>query len=87
MKKSKVARLESLKTLQRLKEIEATVAAAEAEEKETLEFVQHSIDTLCTEHTLFCGVRLTHEDLINILSLALTTPETIEIPYKLYFTD
>jgi len=70
----------------RLAEIEALREEAIREEREAIEGLQAQIDGLCGED-YFCGVILTHQDLLQIIGLALENNENIRIPYKLYNTD
>jgi hypothetical protein len=70
----------------RLAEIEALREEAIREEREAMESIKGQIDGLCGED-YFCGVILTHQDLLQIIGLALDNNENIRIPYKLYNTD
>jgi len=70
----------------RLAEIEALREVAIREEREAIEGLQAQIDGLCGED-YFCGVILTHQDLLQIIGLALDDNSNIRIPYKLYNTD
>ena len=70
--------------LQKQKELEAIVAEAQKEEEETLKKLESEITSIAEEHELFCGVILSHSDILNIVSLAMNTQENIKIPFRLY---
>jgi len=86
-RKLKTLKQEAAKALEKLKESERLLAEAEEEERKTLERTEHAINSLACDHGLFCGVILTHSDLINVLDIALKTGENVKIPFKLYFND
>ena len=72
---------------ERLAEIERIELEAQQEEKEVAEMVTTSINMACSNNNLFCGVILTHDDLISVLQLALKTGEQVKIPFRLYFNE
>lgn len=86
-RKSKKVREVVENTTKRLKEVNELLKLAEQEEKQILDDTEINIQELIKEFNLFCGVILTHEDIISILRLALQTNESIKIPFKLYFNE
>jgi hypothetical protein len=86
-RKIKSLKQEAAKALEKFKESERLLAEAEEEEHKTVERVEQTINALISDHGLFCGVILTHSDLVSILDIALKTGENVKIPFKLYFND
>lgn len=86
-RKSKKVREAAEDTARRLQEMNELLVLAEQEEKQLLDDTEKSINEIAVKNNLFCGVILTHEDLISVLRLALQTNESIKIPFKLYFNE
>lgn len=86
-RKSKKAREAAEEQAKRLQEMKELLERAEQEEKQILEDTEKDIQEIAEKNNLFCGVILSHEDLLNVLKLALETKENIKIPFKLYFND
>lgn len=87
VRKSKKVREEAKQQAKRLEEMKELLEKAEQNEKQTLEDGEENIKQITEKDNLFCGVILSHEDLIAVLKLALETKEVIKIPFKLYFND
>jgi DNA repair exonuclease SbcCD ATPase subunit len=77
------ARQEAEAAAERLAEVQALQEAAEKEEQEQMEATERAINELC-EDMYFCGIILTHEDVLTIVNLAMENRENIRIPFKLY---
>jgi hypothetical protein len=71
----------------RMKEVEELLKLSEAEEVELMTSTETFIEKTATDANLFCGIILTRQDVLNIVSLAMETKENIRIPFKLYFND
>lgn len=71
----------------RLEEIERLAKEEEDESIKLLENTSKQIEDIAKEKELFCGVVLTKDDILQIVSLAMDTNENITIPFKLYFKD
>ena len=69
------------------KEVEQLKAEAEKEEKELLEKIQQGVTAIEKANNVFIGVILTKGDILNVLSIALDTKESIRIPARIYFND
>lgn len=87
MRKSKTIKEELLKAQERLNEVERLRVEAENEEKEILSGLNEKLQRISENNNVFIGVVLGKQDLINILTLALETGETIKIPAMIYFND
>lgn len=58
---------------------------AEYYQEKVIAPAQAKIDAILSESRLFCGAILNRNDVLNIVSLAMTSKdEFIEIPYRLY---
>ena len=86
-RKSKKVREAAEEQAKRLQEMKELLEIAEQEEKKLLENTEESIKEIADKNNIFCGVILSHEDLLSVLRLALETKENIKIPFKLYFND
>jgi polysaccharide deacetylase 2 family uncharacterized protein YibQ len=86
-RKLKTINTEKLEAQKKLAEIERLELEAQQEEKNILETAAKNIENVCTLNNLFCGVILTHEDLITVLQMALKSGEQIKIPFRLYFNE
>lgn len=71
----------------RLEEIERLAEEEKQESINLLEETSKQIENIAKEKDLFCGVILTKDDILQIVSLAIDTKENISIPFKLYFKD
>lgn len=71
----------------RLEEIERLAEEEKQESINLLEETSKQIEDIAKEKDLFCGVILTKDDILQIVSLAIDTKENISIPFKLYFKD
>ncbi len=72
------------------KELERLQAEAEAElaaEKRLLEEKEETINQLCKEDDLYCGVILSPDDIIAIVAMAMKVQGNIKIPFKLYYNE
>jgi len=86
-RKSKKVREAAEETARRLKEMNDLLLLAEKEEEDLLLNVEDTIKGIAEKNGLFCGVILTHDDLISVLQLALKTGEKVKIPFRLYFNE
>jgi predicted transcriptional regulator len=87
-RKSKVIKDDLLKKQQLIEETERLLQEAEKEEVTKLEKLKEGIDKMVDSEGLFCGVILTHNDLISVIQLALETKDkTISIPFRLYYKE
>ena len=78
---------EKLEVQKKLAEIERLELEAQQEEQDKLDMVNGAINSLCETNSMFCGVTLTHEDLISVIQLALKSGEQVKIPFRIYFND
>lgn len=79
---------ESLKIAQdKLAELERLNKEAEEEEMAQLAQVEADINAITEEKELFCGVILSQDDIVSIVSLALKSGESVKIPFKLYYNS
>lgn len=67
-----------------IEEAEETARKAEEEEKKLYEDTQAGIEKLCKDGGYFCGVILTKEDVLAVVSMAIELKENIKIPFRLY---
>jgi len=86
-RKVKTINQEKLEAQKRLAEIERLELEAQQEEKDIAEMVTNSINIACNDNNLFCGVILTHDDLISVLQVAMKSGEQVKIPFRLYFNE
>ena len=78
---------EKLEVQKKLAEIERLELEAQQEEQDKLDMVNGAINSLCETNSMFCGVILTHEDLISVIQLALKSGEQVKIPFRIYVND
>lgn len=86
-RKAKELRGKTIEAAEKFKEMERLLKEAEEEEKKRMEDIERQIQDVASINGMFCGVKLTNQDLINIIQLALETKETISIPFKLYYNE
>lgn len=94
-RKSTIAKEKADEMVKKSEEIKALYDAAiaeakEAEEAERLaaEQAREKIDAICKEGGYFCGARLSRDQILGIVKLAIETKdEVIVIPYALYFEN
>ena len=86
-RKANDLRGKAIEAAEKFKEMERLLKEAEEEEKKKLEDVERQIQDVAAVNGMFCGVRLTNQDLLNVIQLALETKETINIPFKLYYNE
>ena len=86
-RKSKEVKIQLQEVRSKVTEFEALAALAEKEDQDKLLSVSDHINGICESSGIFCGIILTPADIINILSLALQSHDTIKIPFSLYFND
>ena len=58
----------------------------EAEKRLLLE-TEEKIKKVAEDESLFCGIILTVDDILQIIKLAIEQKENIKIPFKLYFLE
>lgn len=79
---------ESLKKAQdKLSELERLNKEAEEEEKAQLDKAHSDINEIAESNDFFCGVILSQDDIVSIVSLALKSGESVKIPFKLYYNS
>ena len=78
---------EKIEAQKRLAEIERLEQLAQQEEKDLIETISTQINSVCEAKNIFCGVILTHEDLISVIQLAFKSGEQVKIPFRLYFNE
>lgn len=86
-RKAKELRGKTIEAAEKFKEMERLLKEAEEEEKKRLEEVEKQIQDVAALNGMFCGVKITNQDLLNIIQLALETKDTISIPFKLYYNE
>lgn len=70
-----------------LKKLEQESKLAEKEELSKLESVKSQVEQIAIQNDVFCGVILTHEDLLNVLKVALESGEAIKIKCNAYHNE
>ncbi|HCY39948.1 MAG TPA: hypothetical protein DHV48_01080 [Prolixibacteraceae bacterium] len=65
-------------------EVERAEKQLEHESLQKTETLKESIDALSAQNDVFCGVILSHADLLSVLKVALETGESIKIKYNIY---
>jgi hypothetical protein len=83
--KDKIATVKAMQ--KQLELVEAEAQKAIEQEKQLLKETEEAINLICENEDLFCGVILTHDDVLQIVDLAIKTKENIKIPFKLYFNE
>lgn len=82
------ARKEQELAVQRLEEIERLETEAKKEEQENIEKMESKIKNICSDANLFCGMRMTRKDIVNLVDFAFANKDDIiEIPFHLYYID
>jgi hypothetical protein len=71
----------------RFLEVQELLKLSQEEEIQTLANTETSIKDISASINAFCGVILTHQDVLNIVSIAMETSDNIRIPFKLYYND
>lgn len=71
----------------RLAKAEENLKTAIEEEQKMVSDLENQINEMLSENDLFCGVVLTHDDILNIVDMAIKMKENIKIPFKLYFKE
>ena len=69
------------------KDAEKLVSAALESEADYLKTARDKIGAICNEYDVFCGLLLTKEDVLNIVSLSIDSKEIIKIPFVVYFNN
>jgi len=80
---------EKLETLKTKYEELVEVEKAEVErERKLLEDTKEEINKIAETNHLFCGVKLTQQDLLKVVEMMFQgNNETIDIPFALYFKE
>ena len=86
-RKSKKLNLEKIAAAKRLKEMQRLEEEAIIEERKVIDDAEKQIKQICEKAGLFCGAILTPEHLGGIVQLAVTSKETIQLPFTLYFKE
>jgi len=71
----------------KLQETVELLKQAEKEEQDHLVSIKEKIDAILAEENMFAGLRLTTEDISNIVKVAIENKEPISIKYVLYFNE
>ena len=66
-------------------EISKLVTASVEEDNKKLEDTYEQIKKIVEEKSMFCGVILDTDSLLEILKLRINTNEPVKIPFNLYF--
>jgi len=66
-------------------EAQQQIKDAELADIANLEATKDRILSICEEEGFFCGMILTKEDILSIVSLAIDNKDNIKIPFVLYF--
>jgi DNA anti-recombination protein RmuC len=72
---------------ERLNKAEEDLKTAIEEEHAMVADIENRINEICSEKDIFCGVVLSHDDILNIVDMAIKMKENIKIPFKLYFKE
>jgi hypothetical protein len=86
-RKSKVVKDQAAKMKKQLEEVEILLELAETEEKNQIESTEKAINQIAEKNNLFCGVVLTKQLVIDILTMMLDKGENVSIPFRLYFNE
>ena len=86
-RKSKVVKEQAAKMKKQLEEVESLLELAEIEEKNLLESPEKAIKDIAEKNNLFCGVVLTKQLVLDILTMMLDKGENVSIPFRLYFNE
>jgi hypothetical protein len=86
-RKSKKVMADTTDIRKKYEEAKALLEAAEAEDKNIIEATEKQIVGLCEANDIFCGVILTAIDVAKVVEIALTTGESVRIPFKLYYNE
>ena len=86
-RKSKKLNREKITAAKRLEEMQRMEEEAIKEEQKIISDAEKQIKQICENAGLFCGAILTPEHLGGIVQLAVTSKETIQLPFTLYFKE
>ncbi len=78
---------EAERATERLSKVEEDLKTAIEEEDAMVTDLENRINEICSEKDIFCGVVLSHDDILNIVDMAIKMKENIKIPFKLYFKE
>jgi tRNA U55 pseudouridine synthase TruB len=78
---------EAERATERLNKAEEDLKTAIEEEDAMVTDLENRINEMCSEKDIFCGVVLSHDDILNIVDMAIKMKENIKIPFKLYFKE
>lgn len=78
---------EAERATERLSKVEEDLKTAIEEEDAMVTDLENRINEMCSEKDIFCGVVLSHDDILNIVDMAIKMKENIKIPFKLYFKE
>jgi rubrerythrin len=78
---------EAERATERLSKVEEDLKTAIEEEHAMVADIENRINEICSEKDIFCGVVLSHDDILNIVDMAIKMKENIKIPFKLYFKE
>ncbi|MCX6223157.1 MAG: hypothetical protein NTV01_00125 [Bacteroidia bacterium] len=101
MKKSKEAKINTLKAkvkvqeceqliqqaLANVQELENAEKQAEEDEQAFVEQTGDQIRKLCEDNRFFCGIILSPQDLVNIMQVMMSSRENVKINFALYSID
>jgi len=86
-RKSKVVKEQAAKIKKQLDEVESLLELAENEEKNQLAAAEKAINQIVEKNNMFCGVVLTKQLVLDILTMMLDKGENVSIPFRLYFNE
>lgn len=83
-KKSNELKEKALELKKQAEEAIALLKQAEEEEAQLIKDTETKIKEIADANNVYCGVILTKEDILGIVSLAIDTNENIKIPFRIY---
>ena len=86
-RKSKKIASDFNELVEKVKQTEQLLKEFEKEELNLVENIRTQINQIAESGSLFCGIVLTQEDIVNIVKVALESKEQIKIPFQLYYND
>jgi hypothetical protein len=85
--KSKAAIKKAKEAEELLKVAQEELEAAKKADQDLLEKVKTDIEKVCKDNSVFCGVVLDLEGIMNIIKLAIEKGSLIKIPYSIFIDD
>jgi len=73
--------------LKKLEEAKQLALEEDKAEKENIENIKIQIEELSKSNSLFCGVILTKDDILQLIKMAMEVQDNIKIPFALYIEE